>query len=89
MTREEKLIKSRLGLLELADYLKNVSEACRVMGYSRDTFYRVKEAFDGGGIEALKEQSRRRPNRKNRVAPEVESAVVAIAIEQPTWGQVP
>jgi hypothetical protein len=31
MTTEEKLIKNKLGMLELASYLQNVSEACRVM----------------------------------------------------------
>ncbi len=41
MTTDQKLIRNKLGLLDLASYLKNVSEACRVMGYSRDTFYRV------------------------------------------------
>jgi len=50
---------NKLELLELANYLKNVSEALRVMGYSRDTFYRVKNAYHEGGIEALKEKTRR------------------------------
>jgi len=68
MTTDEKFIKNKLGLLELANYLKNVSEACRVMGYSRDTFYRVRKAYEKGGIEAFKEKSRRRPNGKNRVS---------------------
>jgi len=88
MTHEEKLIKSKLGLLDLAEYLKNVSEACRVMGYSRDTFYRVKDAYECGGIEALKEEGRRKPNRKNRVSEEVEAAVVSMAVDEPMWGQV-
>ena len=65
-------------------YLK----ACRAMGYSRDTFYRVKDAYESGGIESLKEEGRRKPNRKNRVSEEVEACVVSIAIDQPTWGQV-
>jgi hypothetical protein len=59
MTVQEKLIRNKLGLLELASYLGNVSEACRVMGYSRDTFYRVQRAHDEGGLEALMEKSRR------------------------------
>lgn len=59
MTVEQKLIKNKLGLLELS---ATFSEACRVMGHSRDTFYRVKKAYEEGGIEALKERSRRVPN---------------------------
>jgi transposase InsO family protein len=87
MTVQEKLIKNKMGLLELASYLGNVSEACRVMGYSRDTFYRLKNAHDEGGMTALMEQNRRIPNRKNRVSEEVEHAVVALALEDPSLGQ--
>ncbi len=87
MTTAEKLIKSKMNLLDLAAYLKNVSEACRVMGYSRDTFYRVKKAYEEGGMEALKEKSLRKPNIKNRVSEEVEGAVVAFTLEEPAFGQ--
>jgi transposase InsO family protein len=74
--------------LNLAEELDNVSKACKIMGVSRDTFYRYKEAVEDGGVEALIEQSRRKPNPKNRIDQKVEQAVIDYALEQPAHGQV-
>lgn len=86
-TISQKIIKPKLGLLELAKQLGNVSQACKVMGYSRDTFYRYQELYENGGEEALQEMTRKKPIEKNRVPDYIEEAVVALATDNPALGQ--
>src|SRR5574339_240667 len=88
MTNAEKVIKNKMGLIKLAEQLGNVSQACKIIGYSRDSFYRFKELYDEQGEEGLRELSRRKPNPKNRVDPVVEEAVLAMTLENPALGQV-
>ena len=82
------VIKHKISLLNLAAELGNVSRACKVMGFSRDTFYRYQAAVETGGVEALIDANRRKPNIKNRVEEATEAAVTAFALEQPAFGQV-
>ena len=81
-------IKHKVGLLNLATELGNVSRACKVMGFSRDTFYRYQTAMAEGGVEALLDANRKKPNIRNRIERSIELAVKAYALEQPAFGQV-
>lgn len=85
---EQKVIKPKLGLIELSKQLGNVSQACKIMGYSRDSFYRFKALYETGGDEALADMNRRKPVVKNRVPDYIEQAVIELAIENPALGQL-
>ena len=88
MTTQDKVIKTKLGLLKLANQLSNVSQACRTMGYSRDSYYRIKELYDTGGEAALVEISRHKPNHKNRADAVTEQKVLEMAFNYPAFGQL-
>ena len=84
----QNVIKHKIGQLNLAAELGNMSRACKVMGFSRDTFYRDQTAVETGGVDALIDANRRKPNLRNRVEEATEVVVAQFALEQPTFGQV-
>jgi hypothetical protein len=87
MTTLSQSTKRKLSLLQLAEELGNVSKACKLMGYHRDTFYEVRRAFQVGGVATLVEEKRgpRNPH-PNRVAPEIEQKILDYALSFPTHG---
>jgi len=87
MTTIAQSTKRKLSLLQLAEELGNVSKACQIMGYHRDTFYEVKKAFKVGGVAALVEERRGPKNpHPNRVSEEIEQEILDYCIKQPTYG---
>lgn len=87
MTTDEKVVRRKLSLLELATDLRNVSKACKVMGYSRQQFYEIRRNYQTHGAAGLIDQlpGARNPH-PNRVAPEIEAAILDYCLQYPTHG---
>ena len=83
MSHDDVLFRYRLRLFTLAEELGNVSEACRRMGMSRQTYYRLKRQMDRWGIEALRVRERRRPRQPNEIGPHLEQRIVAFCLAHP------
>ena len=86
MTEHDVLVGFRLRLFTLAEELGNVSQACRVMGVDRSTYYRLKAKVDRWGLEALNVRERRRPRMPNQIGPHLEQRIVAFSLGHPAYG---
>ncbi|MCM2353869.1 MAG: IS481 family transposase [Pseudobdellovibrio sp.] len=88
MTQQQYIINRKVNIVELANTLGNISEACRNLGVSRQHYYDIKTAIQEDGISGLLEKSRKTPKIANRISPEIEKAILEYALENPTHGQV-
>ncbi|HYA88842.1 MAG TPA: IS481 family transposase [Nitrospirota bacterium] len=87
MTQRQYIINRKVSILDLGKTLGNISEACRKLGVSRQHYYDIKSTIEQEGLEGLLEKSRRAPRIANRIAPEIEHAVLDYSLEFPAHGQ--
>lgn len=87
MTEKQYLISRKLNVLDFADQMKNISEACRKLGVSRQHYYDIKNTLAEEGVEGLMEKTRKVARIRNRLAPEIEQAILDYSLQEPTHGQ--
>jgi len=87
MTQSQYIIRRKMNVVELAQTLGNISEACRNLGVSRQHYYDIKSAITEDGIDSLLEKSRKTPRIANRLSPEIEEKILSYSLEFPTHGQ--
>jgi transposase len=85
MTQDDVLFGYRLQLFALAAE-RGVSEACRLMGVHRSTYYRWRRQVQASGLEMLRPRERRRPQMPNQLSPMVEQRIVAFCLGHPGLG---
>lgn len=87
MTAKKKVAQRKLSMLQLAEKLRNVSEACRIMGYSRQQFYEIKRSFQIYGFDGLIDKPPIPNTVPSKTPPEMEQKIVDICVDHPAWGQ--
>ncbi len=87
MTQQQYIIKRKLNILEFAEQLGNISDACRKLGVSRQHYYDIKGAIEEHGVDGLLAKARNKPRIGNRVPESIEERVLAYSLEFPTHGQ--
>jgi len=83
---EEKLARKRLSVLQLAECLGNISEACRRSGMDRTSFYEWKRRFQTHGLEGLKDFPPIHKTHPQTTSPEIVEKILAASTERPRWG---
>lgn len=87
MTPQERLLKHKMSLLQLAEQLQNIRKACKMMGVSRQHYYDIKARFEQEGIEGLKEKERKSPDMPNKTPNNTEKFIIDYSLKHPTYGK--
>ncbi len=85
MSEDDVLFGYRLRVLDYAART-SVSEACRLFGIHRSTFYVWKRRVERHGLAILRPRERRRPRLRNQLSPFLEERIVAFALGHPGYG---
>ena len=88
MTAEKKIAQKRLTLLQVAERIRNVSEACRRHSVSRSQFYEYKRAFQERGLDGLMDRPPIPKSFPNETPADVREKVIALSLKHPAWGPV-
>ena len=88
MTAETKIAQAKMTLLQLAERLRNVSEACRRRGISRSQFYEYKRAFQEHGLQGLVDQPPIPKTFPNETPSDIKEKVIVMSVSHPSWGQM-
>lgn len=86
MKAEEKIIKQKMSVLELAQVLGNVTDACRRRGVSRTQFYEWKRRFQTHGLEGLRDLPPVVKNHPFQTPPETIEKIKELALKHPSKG---
>ena len=87
MTPQEMLLKHKLSLLQLAEQPRNIRQACKMMGVSRQHYYDIKQRFKQYGVDGLKPRERRHPRMPNQTPEDIERRVIEYSLKHPTYGK--
>jgi len=87
MTPQEMLLKHKMSLLQLAEQLQNIRQACKIMGVSRQHYYDIKERFEQAGVEGLYLKERQPPRMPNQTPEDIEQRILDYSLKHPTYGK--
>jgi transposase len=88
MSNQDRLIDAKVSILQLAEKLESISEACKVAGIARSSFYEIKKAYEQFGREGLYPRARRKPRMPNQFPEEIVNRILEMTRKEPSFSYV-